>query len=954
MRLRAFSVEVLMVCVALLVPAVAAAQGEGASIVGQVQDASGALIPGVTVETSSPVLIEKMRTAVTDAAGRYAIINLRPGSYVVTFSLTGFSTVRREGIVLEGAFAAQVNAQLSVGALEETVTVSGTSPVVDVQNTRTQFVANRQILDVLPSRTTEDQAALVPGVVSYHSTPGQLMPDLYTQRMGAHGSDTNDRHIYFDGMNVNQMLLGGGGQSSANGVNELAQTELVYNVGSQSAESADGGIQMSVIPKEGGNVFSGVWRAFGGTGALQSDNLTPELRRVITAVNKLDYNWEHNVAVGGPIEQDRLWWFAALKLSQNNILAANTFFPDGRQADSGGHVAHNGNVRLTYQITPRNKLAVNYYNASMLTERYDLGGGGSGGLNIQPEAAYRLASPLNYSALAKWTAPVTSRLLLEVGQSLSATTYQFLYQLDNGPFAVQHFNASTGVRTMATMNPIGYFDRLFNTVANMSYVTGSHTFKTGVNFQSGFDRRHIVQRGDIAALTFVNVNGIPTPNSVSVRNSPLTNYDNLNANVGIFAQDRWTRQRFTFTFGGRFDYINASVPEQTALPGRFVPAREAAAVACLPCWKDWAVRFGVAYDVFGTGKTALKGTFGKFVASQALGLAGSVNPLALQTDPRNWRDLDGNGSALDGNGNAQYEEIGVSRNANFGLPVGATRFDQDSPWPTNWQESIGIEQELWRGVSVAGTYFHRDYQNISLTRNLLVDPDLDYTPFTITAPQNSSLPGGGGEVITMYNLNPSKLGALDSVFTWSNQNTRVYNGFELSVNARLPNGGFAFGGITTERTATNNCDVTNSNPNNRRFCEQVMPFQTLYKASAGYELPYAVQLSASFQARPGLSYQANYTFNSAIAGVPLTGGGNLTVNLVDPTTHFHDYVTQLDLRAARTFRFGRRRAQVFVDIFNLPNASTVLTANYAFGPQWLQPQSIMQGRRLQFGGRFDF
>jgi hypothetical protein len=235
-----------------------------------------------------------------------------------------------------------------------------------------------------------------------------------------------------------------------------------------------------------------------------------------------------------------------------------------------------------------------------------------------------------------------------------------------------------------------------------------------------------------------------------------------------------------------------------------------------------------------------------------------------------------------------------------------------------------------------------------------VDSHLDYTPFTITAPQNPLLPNGGGEVITMYNLNPAKLGALDSVFTWSTENTRVYNGFEMSVNARLPRGGFAFGGVTTQRTTTNNCDVATSNPNNLRFCNQVPPFQTLYKISAGYTLPFDVQLTGSLQATPGLSYQATYTFNSAIAGVPLTGGGNLSVNLIDPATHYFPYIKQLDLRLARTFRFGRRKAQAFVDIFNLPNTSTVLSGNNAFGPQWLQPQSIVQGRRVQVGARLDF
>jgi len=213
----------------------------------------------------------------------------------------------------------------------------------------------------------------------------------------------------------------------------------------------------------------------------------------------------------------------------------------------------------------------------------------------------------------------------------------------------------------------------------------------------------------------------------------------------------------------------------------------------------------------------------------------------------------------------------------------------------------------------------------------------------------------------MYNLNPAKLGLVNNVVTWSDKNSRVYNGIEVSVNARLGRG-FVFGGVTTERTATNNCDgpattaanATPSNPNNFRFCSHVPPFQTLYKASGAYTLPYDVSVSATFQARPGISVGSFYTFNSAIAGLALTGGGNLTVVAVDPTTQYYDYVKTLDARLARTFRYGHTRVEPFVEIFNLPNFSTILTLNETVGPNYFTPGSIVQGRRLQLGGRIDW
>jgi hypothetical protein len=461
---------------------------------------------------------------------------------------------------------------------------------------------------------------------------------------------------------------------------------------------------------------------------------------------------------------------------------------------------------------------------------------------------------------------------------------------------------------------------------------------------------------------------VPTPSTATLTNSPYEHFEDLNANLGVFAQDKWTFPRLTLTYGGRYDYFNASTPAQSAAGGRFMSTAAQAAratiapVACLPCWNDWSIRFGASYDLFGNGKTAIKTSVGKFLAQQALGLASSTNPLAGQTDARAWTDLDKNGTIFDANGNVEFNELGPSRNNNFGLPAGGTVVDPNLPRPTNWEETVSVQHELIPNVSLTAGFYHRTFQHIQYTKNTLVNPDTDYTPFTITVPKNPNLPDGGGQVITMYNLNPTKLGVQNNVLTWSDKNSRVYNGIEISANARFGSRAFVFGGITTERTATNNCDgpgptaasATPSNANNFRFCNQVPPFQALYKASGAYTFPYDVNVSVTFQARPGISIGSYYVFNSAIAGVPLTGGGNLTVTVVDPTTQYYAYVKTLDARIAHTFRYGRSRIEPFVEIFNLPNFSTVLTVNENIGPSYFTPGIIVQGRRLQVGGRVDW
>ena len=469
MRRSAAVVCALTVClITAIFPDSSAAQGEQGSIVGAVQDSSGAVLPGVTVEVASPALIEQMRSAVTDSSGRFAIVDLRPGTYSVTFALAGFKTVKREGIVLSGSFAATVNGSLEVGAMEETITVTGASPVVDVQNTRNQVVMSQDVLQALPvMRSIQDQANLVPGVVSRSTSAGQILSDFYINSMAARGA-TNQR-IALDGMR-NDMLLGSGGQAIAGGVNELGQAEMVYNVGGQSAEFASAGVRMDAIPKDGGNNFSGTWRIFGSNKSLQSNNLNDDLRaQGITAVNKLDFNWDNNVAVGGPIKKNKVWYFTAFELSQFNILVANVFFPDGSQADTGGHIKPNGTARITSQLSSKDKLSFAYNNTTSLTNRYDFSA------TTTPEAGLRVNSPLNYSGILKWTRTATSRLLLEVGQSVAASTYHWEYQPEVGIFEVAKRNATTGVTSNASSTaPVEEFNNSLTTVANVSYVTGSH------------------------------------------------------------------------------------------------------------------------------------------------------------------------------------------------------------------------------------------------------------------------------------------------------------------------------------------------------------------------------------------------------------------------------------------------------------------------------------------------
>jgi hypothetical protein len=943
---------------------------EAASIVGVVQDSSGAVLPGVTVEVASEALIEKTRSAVTDGSGRFAIIDLRPGEYSVTFALNGFKTVKRAGIILSGAFAATINASLEVGALEETITVSGASPVVDLQSTQNQFVLNKEVLDALPAtRSMQGGASLVPGVQYYSQG--------FVSTMTVHGSNTSDQRIYFDGMRIGQNLTGTGSQGNGTGVNDLAQEELVYDAGSQSAETALGGVRMDSIPKEGGNRFSGAFRYFFSSQSLQNDNVPDDLRTFITAGDSIKSLWHNNVAFGGPVLQNRLWFFTAFRATHNDVYVADMKRPDGTivrlpngdRVNRDSRIAPNGQLRLTAQLSQRNKLRAAYYNSNGRTQRYDVGCTATSGNRVacvSPEAAYALPTPVQQSGDVKWTSTLTSRLLAEVAGSFGVASYRFEYQPENGPNDILHLDNTTGWRTVASATAYAdYLSTVWNVIPKISYVTGSHNFKAGMNFEWGDSRNRLDNNRSISTLTFVN----NAANSVTVRNTPVVRLDELKADDGFFVQDRWTRKKLTVFGGYRFDWFNGAWPAEQAAANPWVAARDVAAADCQPCFHDWSLRTGASYDLFGTGKTALKVSVGKFLAANALGTTSSLNPLGAQSDTRQWRDLNGDQTVVNPDGSIQFNEIGATNNNNFGQPRGSLVVDPDLKRGNNWEEAVSIQHQLLQNVSVTGGYYKRQFYNLNATVNKAIDPSTDYTAFTVVGPTHPNLPNGGGEVITLYNLSPGKQGAVDNVLVNSPGRSRNYDGYEVSVNARIPHG-FAFGGVTFERTIFDNCaDISNPNGSGTdvgatvpslRYCRREPPFRALYKGSFGYLLPYDIQVAGSFQARPGIPLGAGWTVTSAVSqaagGQALTGGvSSIAVELMNPDRDFYSYVYTNDLTVSHIFRLGgRRRLRAYTEIFNFMNSSTIFTRNETFGTQWYNPINLVDARRFQFGAQFDW
>jgi hypothetical protein len=962
-------------------PATAAAQS-GSAIAGIVRDASGAVIPGVTVEATSPALIEKLRVAVTDEAGRYSLVNLRPGTYSVTFALPGFSTVKREGIELTASFTATVNVEMHVGTLEETITVSGEASTVDVQNVIQQRVMTRDVIDAIPAGTKSVVAlgVLIPGMTTNSQDVGGTQ--YGSAAMAIHGSRLFEQALLYDGMYYNNGA-GRGGSFVAVSVNDATVREISLETGGLSAESELGGVRGNVIPKDGGNSFEGFLAGAFSNHNLQSKNLTDDLQaQGLTSVDRVNYIYDFNPAAGGPIRADRLWFYGAYRQWETNQYMAGLFYnkstvPWIKEDDLSrpayeGDEDYNGSIRFTWQASPRNKVSAQHQEARQIRDHF-----------YTQSATNRTQSPeatINYYAdpsrltQVTWNAPWTNRVLFEAGWAYAAKDFQFRLQIPDGITEddVPWRDLGTGFSWGNLSSTYGHNDtHQWNTRFVTSYVTGSHAAKVGFTFQHAW----VWTTQDVAndAVTLQLRNGVPT--QLTQFATPLEFYETTKANIGLFAQDQWRLSRFTLNLGVRFDYLNSYVPEQYVGPGPLAPSRSInfARVEDVPNWTNVSPRIGVSWDLFGNGRTAVKANVGRYLEGPNLTtFTRRANPAAaiVTQATRTWNDsFYPVGDPRRGNFSPDCNlllpglngECGAANPSNFGATNPTVRYAGDALTDRgfNWEASAAIQHEILPRVSVNAGYFRRWYGNFLSTDNLNIGP-ADYSPYCATAPVDSRLPDGGGyQVCGLYDAN--RIVAQDNVVTLSDNygdQTEIYNGVDFSVSLRLPQGAVLQGGTSTGRVTTDNCFVVDS-PQQVLNCDVTPPFMTQVKVLGVYPWPWwGIQTSATLQSLPGPEITATRSYTSAEVigslGRPLTTG-TANVPLIAPGTTYGGRLNQIDFRVARVFRFGSSaRVLANVDLYNMFNASPTLALNTTYGSAWLRPLQILQGRLLKFSAQLDF
>jgi hypothetical protein len=1041
--MRALAKIAVVCAVAVLTPAAVFAQ----AITGTVRDTSGAVLPGVNVEASSPALIERVHTAVTDAGGLFRIVDLRPGVYTLTVSLPGFATVKREGIELTGTATLTIPIDLKVGELQETVTVTGASPVVDVQNTRRETVISSDVIASLPAtRAYGSILNAMPGVTvdnnGLAATPTMTF-------FSAHGGRTNEGRMAINGMTVAAAFNGGGVSSLTYDTNNAEEVAMLVSGGL--GENETGGPTMNILPKSGGNKFSG--QAFFNTAGdwSRGDNIDDKLRsQNITRGPGIKSAYDASGSLGGPIMRDRLWFFGSYRSYRTtsgvsgigvNKFAGDPSHWDYLRDDSVEPRLVQGrkiwSARATAQVTSKNRVMFSQENqyrcegSTLTTSGQGCNGSRSadwialGSTTQSPESNTGYFDFPYWVTQATWTSTISNKLLFEAGYS------RFAYRHAGGPgqappdgilnlIPVTEQSAIDGHPANFTYRGVSTYLNNFGNPnswrASLSYTNGAHNMKVG--YQGSFLVADSEFDTNTLQLAYRFNNRIA--NQFTFRLPQFQTADRTKV-TALFAQDTWTRSRLTVQGAVRFDMASSFSPADhngTSVASRF----NASTILIdrtdgVSSYKDISPRFGLAYDVFGNGKTAIKFNIGRYLAPA------TNDTIYTQNNPAN-RIVGFNTTAVsrswtDSNNNfvvdcdimnfaAQTVPGGdicgsvTGNSLNYGKPGTSTRVNPAllNGWgirPTDSQWGLNLQQELAPRVSLEVGYNRRWWNNFTVTDNALVGPS-DYEKWTITAPKDPRLPSGGGYPIDVYTLTAAAAArGADNYVTFETDygpaRSNYWHGLDVTLNARLRGSLTLQGGTTTGRAINDSCaSILKVDSPDPRYCRRVDPVETTLRSSVVYMLPkVGVQVAATLRSQPPIIFSVNNPTvfvgiqPTAPAATPTDANWNVLNTVVQsllgrlPPGGLPNGVTnvplldnrnlifsgdgrrnQVDLRFAKVFRFSGRRLDVGLDLQNLLNTNygTVFEQQYDYvaanGGTWLNPTTILGPRFARVNLTFSY
>jgi len=958
------SIGVILALVLTMAGTVSAQNITSSSIDGVITDQSGGTLPGVTVTISSRALQVPQLSTTSDGQGFYRFIDLPRGTYQLRFELQGFDPLIRQGLELNAGFAARINVSLKVGSLQETVTVSGASPVVDLTTTRGgQNVSTDLITIALPGlKQMADVIGMTPGL---HSTDGY--------KPGAIGLNGRSRFNTYgiDSGNTNVTIMVDGFKIIANSQPDFANTvETDVKTYGNSAEVKEAGALINMVTKSGGNDFRGRFSESYMRGP--EGNLSPGLTaRGLSVGTSLTYYNDVSGDLGGRIVRDKLWFFGSMRDRRNQTTRPGLVLnpgPDGvyltgdEPAASPKSRLNNPTIKTSYQVTPKYQLVADYAREVTQSDAdYQ-----KTIFNAQPAAnpdfthiAFEATQvfrwvPTRWKTEFKGTP--TNHLLFDAQFGRSTYLLDYLEQPACGT-TPPTYDRNTLMLTGCGIQQQSDFTMWVGdgslTYVPSSFLGGSHEFKLGYQLSM----RDITGNSQVRpsgnyALMFDVVNGVPhQPLQFETANAPVEpdNWDNV---YSAYFADQWRLdQRLTFNLGVRYDSQHSYVPEQTRPAGPFAAAATFPRVE-VGRWGHFAPRAAFAWDVTGRGKTVLKASYGWFNSEAAV--SADYNQYTIFNTDYRWHDLNGDGRYQPGEVNLDTngpDFISTTSAAN-------ARVNPDLRLSHVQEISASLEHELAPNLAVRGLFVQKRTGDGFTTINVL----RPYSAFNIPISRRDPGPDGllstadDGPMVTIYDYDAAFRG---SNFVGNQATNRpagrsdYFNSYEGSLSRRLSGSWSLLAAYTATKYHRWLVGVPTS-PNDE-FFPLDESWRWNLKVNGNYNLPHDFLVGAIVELVNGSLGQRTYVFRATDAsGPPLRQLAQQSIRLEPFGSQQERHQTTFNARVAKKLNFARRSLNLSFDVLNVTNSNAITAVTYVSGPAFGKVTDILPPRTLRAGVTFDF
>jgi hypothetical protein len=919
----------------------AAAQGVGA-IGGNVSDDSGAALPGVTVSLSNPGVIGGDQSTVTDERGAYQFTRLVPGNnYAVKTALQGFRSAVQERIVVNSDTTTRVDLHLEIGAVEESITVSSQSPLLDTTRTLKQTVMTRETLDVLPSRSDVWAIArTAPAVVmnKYDVGGSEMFSQSFAQ---IYGSTDNERAYTIDGMDV---TWAGGEGFVISYLDAHMFDEVNLQTASGSAESAKGGLITNMVTRTGSNRFLGSYSFSGGGENTSWDNLSGKTLADLLAAVPLrarlaDPNlvpsaktlgiFDNSGTISGPIMRDKLWFSMTGSIATLAQYRVGSYNLDGSRAKDE-NLMRNISTKVSWQARRNSQLHVlyNFNNKGQFNRTEN-----TGPITDFIDGDATIHQTINSNIVqTKWTSVLKNNLLFDASGS-------FLHGDEHGrpqdsvePGSIPTFDLVRREHTVAPPNFLHRPATRVNVLSSLTFHAGSHDLKAGYQFM--YRKASDTWTGVISPYAPFGFrrqlrNGLP--DSVNTYNSPTTFVMYSHDHAG-YIQDRWTpTRRLTLNLGLRLESTYAWEPALCQEQTLFIAAQCFSKIEGVPDMVGLSPRFGAIYDIAGDGKTAIKLTVNRYNQPIGVNYLQSINPVKIVNDTRTWTDSNRDFVP-------QLDELGPSTGFNLGT---TNRFAEDLKWPYAVEYSIGAQRSLPYEMVAGVTYINRQRKDEIGSKNLLV-PTSSYIPLTVTEVSS-------GAVVTVYNQDPALRGKFDVLYGNYAEMDTEFNGVDITLNKRLSHRWMMMGSASfgESRGDIYGSTFDLNDPNNsfrRGLIGNDVPFSL--KLFGMYQLPYGIQFSGTAQHFTGFPELTTVSVGSNT--VALTRVTQRVTYEPRGTTRLPG-VNLFDISVRKTWTAGRYSVEPIMDMFNVGNISTIRARSTQLGPSYGVASDVVRGRIIKFG-----